>query len=143
MESDYKLMKKAELFAIRKHEGQLDDEGKDYFLAHIVPVVNMLEQITHDKKILAAGYLHDTLEDTNTTIKELKDEFGDTIANLVLELTHEGNKQDGYYFPRLKSKKAILIKFCDRASNLSRMGGWSESRQQHYLKKSKFWKSEL
>ena len=55
----------------------------------------------------------------------------------------EGKKDEkGYWFPRLKSKDAIIVKFADRLSNLSRMDVWDEERQQHYLKKSKFWRSE-
>jgi hypothetical protein len=46
----------------------------------------------------------------------------------------------GYYFPRLKSQKAITIKFADRLSNLSRMNAWDEERRRQYLAKSKFWK---
>ena len=127
-------------FASIKHKNQLDDEGLPYFMVHIIPVVNILEQITTDKEIIAAAYLHDTLEDTDTTYEELEENFGKIIADLVLELTHKGNKTEGYTFPRLKSKKAIIIKFADRLSNLSRMNGWDKKRQEHYMNKSRFWK---
>lgn len=138
------ILQKAKEFAREKHMGQKDDEGKDYFTAHISQVVNILKQVTDSVYILAAGYLHDILEDTNVTEKELREEFGDVITNLVLELTHEGQKdKHGYYFPRLKSKDAIMIKFADRLSNLSRMSVWNKKRQQSYLEKSKFWKDEV
>ena len=130
-------------FARRKHRDQKDDIGKSYFDAHILQVVNILKNVTTDQYIISAGYLHDTIEDTQTTHQELKDNFGERIANLVLEMTHDGQKDEvGYYFPRLKSKDAILIKFADRLSNLSRMEAWDKARQDHYLRKSKFWKSE-
>ena len=62
-----------------------------------------------------------------------------------MEVTQEEVEKDqkGYYFPRLKSKEAILIKFADRLSNLSRMSSWNMKRQEQYLRKSKFWNSEI
>lgn len=130
----------ANLFAKQKHKGQVDDDGNDYFETHCLQVMKILEMITNNHTILMAGLLHDTLEDTDTSYEELKSHFGVTVANLVNEVTHEGKKDEiGFTFPRLKSKDAILIKFADRLSNLSRMGSWNEKRQEHYLKKSKFW----
>jgi hypothetical protein len=79
--------------------------------------------------------------ETECIYEELVKEFGKRVADLVLEVTHEGLKGDyGFFFPRLKSKEAILIKLVDRASNVSRMQCWSEKRQQSYLNKTKFWK---
>lgn len=134
------FVKKAREFAILKHFGQLDDMGKDYVEAHIEQVVSILACVSGDEEILAAGYIHDTLEDTNTTVAEIKENFGERVANLVLEVTHEGDKTHGYTFPRLKTRDGILIKFADRLSNLSRMESWSDKRKNHYIKRSKFWK---
>lgn len=134
------LIHKAREFARKKHNGQKDDSGKNYFDAHLEQVVRILYKITDDYEIITAGYLHDTLEDTNTNLMELKDLFGPNIAWLVYEVTCEKNEKTGSkYFPRLKSKKAVLIKFADRLSNLSRMDAWNQERQNHYIKKSKFW----
>ncbi len=133
----------AYLFGKEKHKGQTDDDGNDYFEAHCIVVKDILGNITGDYEILKAGLLHDTLEDTDTTYNELKENFGKKVADLVFEVTQEGKKdQHGYYFPRLQSKDAILIKFADRLSNLSRMSSWDIKRQHQYLSKSKFWKSE-
>jgi (p)ppGpp synthase/HD superfamily hydrolase len=143
MDISKNLTFRAGLFAKMKHLGQLDDEGKDYFESHIKQVYTILLQITEDVEILAAAYLHDTIEDTDTSYEEILNIFGKRVADLVMEVTHEGEKDSkGYFFPRLKSKDAILIKFADRLSNLSRMQSWDLNRQNHYLKKSKFWKSE-
>jgi (p)ppGpp synthase/HD superfamily hydrolase len=102
-----------------------------------------LEQITDDEHILAAAWLHDVVEDTDYTAEEIKATFGQRVHDLVMEVTHDGQADNrGYYFPRLQSKDAILIKFADRLSNLSRMESWTEERKDHYLRKSKFWKSE-
>ena len=135
------LILKARKFAKEKHGNKLDDEGINYFDAHVEHTVQILKQITNDEMIIALGYLHDTLEDTDTNLVELVENFGQHMAKLVYELTHDGQKDEyGYYFPRLTSKEAILVKFADRLSNLSRMNAWSPERQAHYLSKSHFWK---
>lgn len=137
----YDITIKALDFAFRKHKGQLDDNKKDYIAFHIIPVSEMCRMLTIDKEVICAAILHDVLEDTKTTEAELRKEFGDRITNLILELTHEGKADEhGFYFPRLKSKEAIMIKLLDRASNISRMDAWSKERQEHYLKKTKFWR---
>lgn len=132
-------------FAELKHKNQKDDGGLSYFDTHILQVVKIIKQVTRDKEVIAAAYLHDTLEDTDTTLPELVEEFGLRVATLVNAVTHEGMKDtQGYWFPRLipslANRDAILIKFADRLSNLSRMESWTEDRQLHYLKKSQFWK---
>jgi (p)ppGpp synthase/HD superfamily hydrolase len=129
-------------FARKAHVGQLDDEGKPYFEAHLVQTAKIVSLVTSDEEVIAAAYLHDVLEDTKTTYEGLKREFGVRVAGLVLECTHDGSKKEGYYFPRLKSRDAVLVKFADRLSNLSRMSAWSRERQEQYLRKSVFWKKE-
>lgn len=134
------IIDNARMYAIDAHKGQKDDTGNDYYLAHIKPVADILALVTTDQEIIAAGYLHDTLEDTGTTLYDLAAKFTPRIARLVYEVTKEGDKSTGYYFPRLQSRDAILIKFADRLSNLSRMQPWPEKRQKQYLAKSRFWK---
>lgn len=135
------MIEKAIEFAQLKHKGQKDDNGYDYFESHIVQVVDILQQITADAEILSAGYLHDTLEDTDTTFEELVAFFGMRVASFVYEVTHVGKKDHiGYSFPNLKSISAIMIKFADRLSNISRMENWTDSRKEQYLRKSKFWR---
>jgi len=133
------IINKAKQFAIRKHTGQLDDSGKP-FINHPVQVAEILKIITTDENLIAASYLHDVLEDTKTTYTELEQEFNKDIAGLVAEVSHEGFKNTGYYFPNLKTQRGIMLKFADRLSNLSRMEPWNEKRKAHYLKTSKFWK---
>jgi (p)ppGpp synthase/HD superfamily hydrolase len=135
------MIEKARLFGIEKHKGQLDDCGKDYFEAHVQQVANIVSQSTKDPDIIAAAYLHDTVEDTETTYEELIKEFNQRTADLVMEVTHEeSNDNFGYYFPRLKTREGIMIKLADRLSNISRMDSWDIARREHYLKKTKFWK---
>ena len=132
---------KASEFAYNKHKGQKYDKDREFFFAHPWKVFQILSLVTDDKAILEAGLLHDILEDTDTTLEELKKEFGDEVANLVHEVTNEDG-ENGKCFPRLKSKKAIILKFADRLANLSHIHHWDEKKQNWYLKKSKFWRDK-
>lgn len=127
------------------HRGQLDDSGEVYYESHLCQVAEIVMIIApNDHNLIAAAYLHDTIEDTDMTYDLLREVMGQDIADLVHEVTHEGKKDEkGYYFPRLHTQRGILLKFADRLSNLSRLDCWNEARQQQYLRKSKFWKSSI
>ena len=137
-----RLEDKALDYASKKHRGQLDGRGRPYFFAHVIQVYNVLKDVTDDEATICAGLLHDVIEDTDTTYVELVHEFTKEIADLVVEVTHEGTDYRDYYFPRLKSRKAILIQFADRLSNMSRMRYWSGDVQQRFLEDSVFWRTE-
>jgi len=128
-------------FARVAHGNQLDDSGKNYFQAHVLQTVALVKQLTTDEDIISAAYMHDLIEDTDVTFEEIQRRFGLRTADIVNEVTHEGKKDNyGRYFPRLHTKEGIMLKLCDRASNLSRMDSWSKERQEHYLKRTRFWK---
>jgi (p)ppGpp synthase/HD superfamily hydrolase len=130
-------------FAHKKHGNQKDDNGLSYFQAHVVKVADIVRLVApNDTNLIKAAYLHDTIEDTHTTYDELKQKFGHDVADLVLEVSHEGSKKVGYYFPRLHTQRGIVLKFCDRLNNISRMEPWGRERKEHYIRKSKFWRSE-
>jgi (p)ppGpp synthase/HD superfamily hydrolase len=83
------------------------------------------------------------IEDSEITYDYLVEHFGKRIADLVNEVTHSGCKDTkGYYFPRLKTREGILIKYCDHVSNLNRITEWDEKRQEHFIRHSKFWRTE-
>lgn len=135
------VVEKAKSFAFKAHSGQKDDEGGMYVF-HCEKVAEIVNTVTSDPEMIAAAWLHDTLEDTHTTHDDLKQEFGERIANLVYEVTHLGTKKTGYYFPNLKSRDAMLLKFADRLHNLSRMNSWDEERRAQYMRKSRFWRDQ-
>jgi (p)ppGpp synthase/HD superfamily hydrolase len=137
-----RLEDKALEFASIKHDGQLDDQGRQYFFAHIIQVYGLLKDVTDDEETICAGILHDTIEDTNTTYEDLVREFNKEIADLVLECTFQGDSETGRYFPLLSSHKAIIVKYADRLSNLVRMVDWQGDWQEGYLKNSVFWPTE-
>lgn len=128
-------------FAREKHKGQQRDGGAPY-ISHLFEVYRILKEIRADEDLCVAALLHDTLEDTETTYEELVENFNKEVADLVLEVTHEGKKDIvGHWFPRLSTQRGIMLKFADRLSNLSEMQAWPEERVQQYLRKSKFWTS--
>jgi guanosine-3',5'-bis(diphosphate) 3'-pyrophosphohydrolase len=137
-----RLKDKALDYASKKHRGQLDDSGRPYFFAHVIQVYNIIQDITDDEATLCAGLLHDVIEDTDTSYEELVHEFTKEIADLVMEVTHEGNDYRDYYFPRLKSRKAVMIQFADRLSNMTRMRDWPGDIQQQFLEGSVYWRTK-
>lgn len=136
-----KLSTKAMFFATKKHENQYDDEGKHYFF-HPMKVAEILKLITEDDNLIAAAYLHDTLEDTDTTYEELVEKFNQDIADLVVEVTKAKNEKGEKIFPNLKTQRGMILKFADRLHNISRMESWSEEKKEKYLQSSIFWKKE-
>lgn len=141
--SEHPTLGQAYLYARKAHEGITDDNGDGYFDVHLRQVASCLAVVSPgDPNLIAAGLLHDTIEDTDVTYEELHQKFGADVADLVMEVTHEEANEYGwgYYFPRLKSKRGITLKFADRLSNLGRMMSWSQDRIDHYLRRSRFWK---
>jgi len=137
-----RLEDKALEYASRKHKGQLDDSGRPYFFAHIIQVYNILKDVTDDEEVICAGILHDIIEDTEATYEDLVHEFTKEIADIVYEVTHEGSSYVDYYFPRLSSRKAFMVQFADRLSNMSRMVDWPGDVQQYFLDESVYWRKE-
>ncbi len=136
--------KRAHAFARQKHASEIDDDGKTpYFESHILKVVAIIKCVTDDRDLITAAYLHDTIEDAHVSLDEIANTFGGRVAKIVYEVTHEGTGRDNYYFPRLKSREAAMLKFADRLSNISRMDkAWPKEKQADYLKRSVFWKTE-
>jgi (p)ppGpp synthase/HD superfamily hydrolase len=143
MQQDTELVRRAAEFARAKHGDTLDDNGEVFFDAHLEKVAGLLRVVApEDENLIAAGYLHDTIEDTETTYAELVEAFNRDVADLIMEVTQEGRKDRfGYYFPRLESQRGVTLKFADRLSNLTRMQSWSPKRRAQYLRKSRFWRT--
>tara|TARA_B100001105_G_scaffold224890_1_gene194093 strand:- start:1105 stop:1710 length:606 start_codon:yes stop_codon:yes gene_type:complete len=81
------LLKNAELFAKSKHSGKLKKSGITYS-KHLEDVVNRLKSLgVSNEEVLCTGWLHDILEDTDTSFDELFEKFGRRISVLILSLT--------------------------------------------------------
>lgn len=79
---DTKLIEKAYDFASVAHAGQLRMSGEPYFM-HPASVAKNIAEMGFDEHTIAAGLLHDTVEDTSASIDELEDEFGEQVADIV------------------------------------------------------------
>src|SRR4051812_16084730 len=83
------MVKAAYAFAREKHEGQKRASGEPYFL-HCFAVATILSSLNADPDMVAAGLLHDTVEDTGVTLDELATRFNPSVANLVDAVTKLG-----------------------------------------------------
>ena len=120
------LSEKANEFASLKHEGQKRKfEGTPY-IQHPIMVATRTAEFTPDQEVIAAAFLHDVLEDTETVHQEIVQEFGERIANLVQELTSDDDLimqlgKSEYLTKKINSMsaEARLIKLCDREHNVT------------------------
>ena len=79
------LKERAKLFAINAHMEQVRNSEPDKpMIIHPISVGMLLEEYGYDDTVVAAGYLHDVVEDTNYTIEDIKKEFGEEVASLVM-----------------------------------------------------------
>jgi myo-inositol-1(or 4)-monophosphatase len=77
------LLDRAILFAVKAHAGT-ERRGKGFpYIVHPMEAMEIVATITPDQELLAAAALHDTVEDTDVTIEDIRAEFGERIANLV------------------------------------------------------------
>ena len=123
------LLWQAYEFAITHHEGQKRHSGEPYF-NHCLAVANTLAQWKMDHYTIIGGMLHDTIEDTDASIQDIKSLFGEDIAGLVNGVTKLGGirfssreaKQAGNFMKMLLSVaqdlRVIIIKFSDRLHNM-------------------------
>lgn len=122
---DQNIIKRAKNFATDKHQNQKRKFTNEPYIVHSQSVANLVEKYGGDINMIAAAWLHDTLEDTDTTLDELKDHFNNNITQYVLELTSEPiqdkSKKGEIYVQKMNhmSPGALLIKLCDRLNNVS------------------------
>lgn len=117
------VVHKAYSFSKAKHEGQFRNfSGLPYF-THPKYVARIISELTESPELTAAAFLHDTLEDTQTTYEELVAEFGIDIANIVKELTNPGQmlpSKKVYLSEKMigMSDGALTVKLADRYHNI-------------------------
>src|SRR5262249_23521541 len=128
-QGDMDLIKKAYVFAVRAHEGQLRRSG-DPYVVHPLSVASIITDLRLDVPSICAGLLHDCVEDTSATIEELSNAFGQEVAFLVDGVTKLGKiawttreERQAENFRKMllamaRDIRVILVKLCDRLDNM-------------------------
>src|SRR5437773_766101 len=126
---DRDLLRRAFAFAAAKHQGQQRRSG-EAFINHPWGAAKICADLRLDEETIAAALLHDVVEDTDTDIKEIRDEFGDEIAQLVEGVTkltriqfqsREQTEAENYrkmIVAMAQDVRVILIKLADRLHNM-------------------------
>jgi guanosine-3',5'-bis(diphosphate) 3'-pyrophosphohydrolase len=145
--TDLQLVLRAAAFAARKHsEQRRKDASASPYINHPIALAKILaeEGGVTDPRVIAAALLHDTIEDTQTSLRELSGEFGDTVAGIVAEVSDTKwlgvatrKKLQVTKTPRA-SKGAKLVKLADKIANVRDMlarppAGWSIERRREYF----------
>ena len=142
------LLTRAFAFAAEKHSGQRrKGENAEPYVNHVAEVAHLLAVAVQgrDANLVAAGLLHDTLEDTRTTRDELATTFNEDVAALVSEVTddkslpkQERKRLQVEHAPS-RTDRAKMLKLADKTSNLrgiaaSPPAGWSTERRLDYVR---------
>lgn len=143
---------KAVKIATKAHEGQFRKSG-DPYIVHPLAVMEILKGWGMDEDTIIAGVLHDTVEDTDLTLEDIKKEFGETVAFLVdgvtkLGKTREGMRDIDTYLPQTKDNllrllvatgsdvRVLIIKLADRLHNLRTLSALPPDKQKKIAKES-------
>lgn len=124
------LIQRAAQFAAQAHAGQTRRGSDTPYFTHVEAVARRVQELADqgqaDPAMVAAAYLHDTMEDCGTTHAELAQHFGNDVAALVAELTNDDEKKHrmgktAYMVEKLShlTPRALTIKLCDTLSNIS------------------------
>lgn len=118
------------LFAIKKHSGQKRWNGDDYITHPIRVAENFID---YELKIISI--LHDTLEDTNTTYKEIHNKFGKKIADAVFALSKKNGEDYFNFINRARENElAREVKIADINDNLRDLGENKQGLMEKYKK---------
>ena len=114
------LLDRAIVFAVKSH-ANTERRGKGYpYIVHPLEAVEIVATMTPDQELLAAAALHDTVEDTEVTVEQLRAEFGERIASLVADesdVMPEGMTEEDSWHQR----KQAAIDRLSRASHDAKM----------------------
>lgn len=139
-EADTDIIARAYDFSERMHQGQVRRSGEPYFV-HPLGVANIITEMKLDVPSIVTGLLHDTVEDTLTTLDEVDKDFGSEIASLVdgvtkisqMNFTTREERQAENFRKMIiamaRDIRVILIKLADRAHNMRTLSYLSEPKQ--------------
>ena len=129
-DADLDIIKKAYVYSAKVHQGQMRKSGEPY-LIHPLEVAGILTQLKLDEASIVTGLLHDTIEDTLTTMDDITDLFGAEVAQLVdgvtklsqLSANVSQEEKQAENFRKMivamaRDIRVILVKLADRSHNM-------------------------
>jgi GTP pyrophosphokinase len=138
---DVSLIRKAWEFCVQHHQGQMRASGEPYII-HPLEVAEVLAEMKMDATAIAAGLLHDAVEDTPATSAEIDAEFGDQVAHIVEGVTkidkiQFANREDRQaenvrkmLLAMVSDVRVVLIKLADRLHNMRTLEHLKPDRQE-------------
>ncbi len=145
------LVSKARDFGREKHAGQFrKGAAKEPYEAHLAEVAALVAGFGGAPEVVAAAWLHDTVEDCEVPAAEIADRFGPMVAQIVAEVTDDKDldkavrKRMQVFNAPKKSAGGALVKICDKISNIRAVADspaedWTLDRQREYLR----WSAEV
>jgi guanosine-3',5'-bis(diphosphate) 3'-pyrophosphohydrolase len=145
--ADVQRILAAARFAAEHHSRQKrKGEAGEPYINHLIEVAELIANSSNvlDADLVMAGFLHDTVEDTNVTPQELEQRFGKEVASLVMEVTDdkslpkEERKAIQVKDAHTKTPRAQTLKLADKISNLRALlstppANWSVQRKRDYF----------
>ncbi len=125
-----KLLNEAIIYAVKKHDSKNRKGTSIPYIVHPLESLTIVASVTDDEELLAAAVLHDTVEDTDATVEDIKELFGERVAKLVAsesenkreelpdEETWEIRKQETLDELKKADYDTLLICLSDKLSNI-------------------------
>src|SRR5947208_5444257 len=139
-QDDLSIVKKAYDYSLKHHEGQSRASGEPY-LVHPLEVALVLAEMKMDPVAVAAGLLHDSVEDTSVTIVDIRKDFGEQVAHIVEGVTkiskidfatreeQQAENLRKMMLGMVEDIRVVLIKLADRLHNMRTLAALPPERQ--------------
>lgn len=135
-------------FGFQLHEGQFRASG-DPYIVHPVAVADLLRDIGASAPVIAAGFLHDVVEDTDVSLEEIQEHFGSEVRELVEGVTklggiHFNDRTEAQaenlrrmFMAMASDIRVVLVKLADRVHNMRTIGALKEEKRQRIARETR------